>query len=346
MNESNRYDNINTEIQIQTRIHVQPHVLNDENERALVTCERACQTAVSSFPDIEDSVFYSLLEFIPYKDIDNNAVRILDLPRKHRLQFKLPEVSEDSEDTSSSTSTLSYTDTQKKASPKKALKQLKFSTGSSSSEDVLITTTTTATTENNTQTSLTVVPHVLEENEVAKILENAFAQVEAKISIESDTTTETVGEVTSATETDILSEIAAKIRALNESDETECKHYIICTNHESGSCTCSCNRDTEKFDTENPCTLCSCNSWDLSSIKYALPCRVACEEKHTQTCLQEFLIYTSIQVQTNYSESSEKSISLEESKDEPAEGSGISHSKAVSSAEREVIRLAMINSLH
>lgn len=345
MNESNRYDNINTEIQIQTRIHVQPHVLNNENERALVTCERACQTAVSSFPDIEDSVFYSLLEFIPYKDIDSNAVRILDLPRKHRLQFKLPEVSEESEDTSSTTSTLSNSDIQKKASPKKALKQLKFSTGSSSSEDVLITTTTIPTTESDTQTSLTVVPHVLEENEVARILENAFAQVEAKISLESDTTTETVAELTSETEADILSEIAAKIRALNDSNATECKHYIICTNHESGSCTCNCNRDTDKFDSENPCTLCSCNSWELSSIKSALP-YIACEEKHTQTCLQEFVIYTSIQVQTNYSESSEKSISLEERKDEPAEGSGINHSKAVSSAEREVIRLAMINSLH
>lgn len=348
MNDNKKYDNINTEIQTQTRIHAQPHLLDGENERALVTCERACQTAVSSFPDIEDSVFYSLLEFIPYKDIDNNAIRILDLPRKQRLQFKLPELGEGNEDTSSTTSNASCSDTQKKPPPKKSLKHIKFSTDQNSSEDVLITTTTTAatatTSENDTQTSLTVLPHVLEENEIAKIFESVFAQVDTMVSAESHTT-ETIAEPIdpSTTETDNLSELVAKIKALNDSDKTKCKHYIVCTTNENESCTCNC-RESENAVPESSCSLCGCNSWKLSSNKFALSCHVSCEEKHTQTCLQDFLITTS--VQTNCTESSEKSITLEDSRDEPAEGSGFIHLKAVSSAEREVIRLAMINSLH
>lgn len=117
----------------QTRLQVFPHVSVTEDDPATVICERACQTAVSSFPELENQVFYSLLRFIPYKNITKDALKEVELPRKPKLQFKLPEDSS--------------TD---------------ISRGNK--EEISV------------QTELSVVPHVLEEHELAKVYEEASVQ--------------------------------------------------------------------------------------------------------------------------------------------------------------------------
>lgn len=117
----------------QTRLQVFPHLSVTEDDPATVLCERACQTAVSTFPELENQVFYSLLQFIPYKNITNGALRELDLPRKQKLQFKLPD------DSSTNVSHRNREDS-------------------------------------SAQTALTVVPHILEEQDLAKVYEEASVQ--------------------------------------------------------------------------------------------------------------------------------------------------------------------------
>lgn len=341
MNDKNSNDD-KVHKEIQTRLQVKPHIINNENERALVTCERACQTAVSSFPDIEDRVFYSLLEFIPYKDIDKNAVRILDLPRKQRLQFKLPESSgeEDTEETLSTGSTASCSDPNKKPLPKAALKQQKkLSQDSSVSDEVIVSSPSTA--EGDTQTSLTVVPHVLEENEVAKIFEDALSQaINFSQAHASKTILAEQGNISNA-EKNTLSELVSKIKELSVSSEAKCNYYVICTTKEPKSlnCTCSCKEISESLGQENNCLLCGCTVSELNNIKSLFSYLTTSDDKDIQTYPQEFLISTPVQTSNVKSGS-------EDGKDEPAEGSVLVDIKDVSPAEREVIRLAMINTLH
>lgn len=117
----------------QTRLQVFPHLSITEDDPATVICERACQTAVSAFPELENQVFYSLLRFIPYKNITKDAIKEVDLPRKQKLQFKLPD---------DSPSDL----------PRGNREQI------------------------SVQTELTVVPHILEEHNLAKVYEEASVQ--------------------------------------------------------------------------------------------------------------------------------------------------------------------------
>lgn len=304
-------DNIKKETDTQTRLHVQPHLFHDENQRALVTCERACQTAVTSFPDIENSVFYSLLEFIPYKEIYSNALRILDLPRKQRLQFKLPESLTEFDRQDTSLSMNNVDDVAKLPPTKKALKQIRFSLDNNPSNFDIIKISKIA---ESTQTSLTVVPYVLEENEVAKIFDTTSSQVDSNFF-----------------ET-ILSELVSRINVLNNLNETKCKHYVVCTKSETSNCTCYCK------DAQNPCILCACNLSELNKVKLILSSASSYYDKHTQTSSQDFLVTTS--VQAFYSKSSEQ---LKEYGDKPIEGSGYTDLKNVSSVERDIVRLAMIN---
>lgn len=156
------------EEETQTRIHVFPHTSIDEENVAVVYCDRVCQTAVSTFPELEPNVFYSLLEFIPYKDITQDAVRIVDLPRKARLQFKIPE--KDDDETASLTSQNRLSDLDTSQVQKGALKH-KFSDEDSVIISVIhpVRQAKRETKENIIQTNLTVLPHILEEDQIANV---------------------------------------------------------------------------------------------------------------------------------------------------------------------------------
>lgn len=319
MSDNNENDNKET----QTRLHVEPHVLNDENERALVICDRACQTAVTSFPDIDDSVFFSLLEFIPYKDIDQNALRILDLPRKHRLQFKLPgDESENATPIASSSSV-----TSKRSVPfKRALKRKKIPADSDICEEIL-----SQVAETDTQTSLTVLPHVLDENEVAKIVEEVATQVVTGTIIDVGTPTPTNSKESDIHKAvaEILSELLTKIREAYKLDETKCCYYIICSsdemrllNEHKFTCYCSetcCANSIERSASNNQeksYIFCGCDLADLHNIKSALQLLILktaptsfYSDKEIQT-YQEYLTLT-ISVQTEESHVSVKSVSTD-----------------------------------
>lgn len=196
--------------EIQTRLHVAPHIFNDENERALVTCDKSCQTAVTSFPDIEDRVFFSLLEFIPYKDIDRDAIRILDLPRKHRLHFKLPSDTEECESLSPQLSCCEKDYT--KVPSKKVLKRKRFSAESDLSVDLFCLAPKTL--EDEAQSTLIVSPHVLDEDQVAKVYTETPFQLATCPSVDNDENATTVTssselESTSVSETTSVSHTAS-----------------------------------------------------------------------------------------------------------------------------------------
>lgn len=249
----------------QTRIHVQPHVFNSENERGLVTCERACQTAVSSFPDVEDKVFFSLLEFIPYKDIDIGAKRILDLPRKQRLQFRLPSGDEEESD-SSATSEVSNVSSTNKPLPKKALKK-RFSADSIISEEAV-------TIECDVQTTLSVVPHILDENEVAEVFDETSHAIVTSF-VEEETVT--IGTISSASDIcrDTVSELVGKIREICKARQSKCNVYVVCTSDgnqlfNGKECLCESCGSSCTDDEENKNIFCGCDLSDLNSMKTAL----------------------------------------------------------------------------
>lgn len=166
---SDKEESIDTETQ--TRLHVFPHTSVDEDHAAVVYCERVCQTAVSSFPEVDRHVFYSLLEFIPYKDITQDAVRIVDLPRKPRLQFRIPDDKDETEVSSLSSSESKSNDLDGTANHKGVIKR-KFS--ENDEDNLVISVVQPArgrkeTTEKLIQTNLTVLPHVLDEEKIANV---------------------------------------------------------------------------------------------------------------------------------------------------------------------------------
>lgn len=73
--------------EVQTIIRVHPHILESHKIKACVISEDKCQTEITIPPDQEDKAFYSMLEYIPFHDIQESSVRVVDLPRKLRLHF-------------------------------------------------------------------------------------------------------------------------------------------------------------------------------------------------------------------------------------------------------------------
>jgi hypothetical protein len=71
----------------QTMIRVYPYILGSSKIKARVICEGRCQTEVSIRPDQDDNIFYSMLEYIPFQDIQESSMRVVNLPRKLRLHF-------------------------------------------------------------------------------------------------------------------------------------------------------------------------------------------------------------------------------------------------------------------
>ncbi|EFA01544.1 hypothetical protein TcasGA2_TC007105 [Tribolium castaneum] len=80
-------EKITMDKEVQTMIRVYPHILESNKIKAHVISESKCQTEVSIAPDQEDKLFYSMLEYIPFHDIQENSVKVVDLPRKLRLHF-------------------------------------------------------------------------------------------------------------------------------------------------------------------------------------------------------------------------------------------------------------------
>lgn len=74
------------DVAVQTVIRVYPHILEPDNI-ARVSSDKRMQTEISIKPDEKNEQFYSMLRFTPYQDIQENCIRIIDLPRQVRLHF-------------------------------------------------------------------------------------------------------------------------------------------------------------------------------------------------------------------------------------------------------------------
>ena len=71
----------------QTVIHVKPRYVEDADGLGLVTCENRTQTRITVAPNEDDTRLYSLLEYIPFKDIQKKNIRVFNIERKHHLHF-------------------------------------------------------------------------------------------------------------------------------------------------------------------------------------------------------------------------------------------------------------------
>ncbi|KAL1505903.1 hypothetical protein ABEB36_005356 [Hypothenemus hampei] len=76
--------------EVQTVVKVFPFILSPEQFRASVTSDKKFCTVLSLEATSESSKFYSLLQFCPYQDIEENSIRVIDLPRKTKLQWERP----------------------------------------------------------------------------------------------------------------------------------------------------------------------------------------------------------------------------------------------------------------
>ncbi|KAK4881657.1 hypothetical protein RN001_004976 [Aquatica leii] len=155
--------------QVQTIIHCYPFMLTSNNDLVDVKCNRSCQTAASTRLDRPNSDLYPLLEFTPYQLILEGAVKEIDLPRKSLLQWK-------SVESITQLSNLLPGKNQHKVY-KSSLKKsncinYKTSPMSLSSKHKLSI-------ETDTQTDISVSPHILQVDEVA----NVFAEVSIQTSI-------------------------------------------------------------------------------------------------------------------------------------------------------------------
>lgn len=72
---------------IQTVIKVYPFVLPASASRASVTSDKKFCTVLSLETSHDSHKFYSLLQYCPYHDIEENSIRVINLPRKTRLQW-------------------------------------------------------------------------------------------------------------------------------------------------------------------------------------------------------------------------------------------------------------------
>lgn len=73
--------------EVQTMIRVYPHVFKESMIRTHITSDVRIQTEISLPPHEDDKHIYSLLEYIPFQDLQKQNIRVLNLPRKQRLQF-------------------------------------------------------------------------------------------------------------------------------------------------------------------------------------------------------------------------------------------------------------------
>lgn len=57
---------------------------------SVVLCDQVCQTAAHASPKVSTENLIPLLEFVPYEEIEQQSVRVRDLPRQAYIQFNLP----------------------------------------------------------------------------------------------------------------------------------------------------------------------------------------------------------------------------------------------------------------
>ncbi|KAH1027430.1 hypothetical protein HUJ05_000941 [Dendroctonus ponderosae] len=80
----------NAELQdkeVQTVVKVFPFVLSPAAPRASVTSDKKFCTVLSLEASSDSAKFYSLLQYCPYQDIEENSVRVINLKRKTKLQW-------------------------------------------------------------------------------------------------------------------------------------------------------------------------------------------------------------------------------------------------------------------
>ncbi|CAH1968799.1 unnamed protein product [Acanthoscelides obtectus] len=80
---------------VQTVIRVSPHVLDTVTDYATVTSDKKMQTLIATRPQDLNTQFYSMLCYTPFQDIREDALRVLELPRKPRLQIKSAAIGQD-----------------------------------------------------------------------------------------------------------------------------------------------------------------------------------------------------------------------------------------------------------
>ncbi|XP_018320107.1 uncharacterized protein LOC108733434 [Agrilus planipennis] len=125
------------------------HCYEDNHQNIYVSSNRVVQTVISSIPlrdDYDDSIFIGLLGFIPYSEIYVESENIIVLPRKRKLQWADPFTMELSSDSDSIQSNLKY----KKMEPARCNQE--------------------------TQTIIAVYPHVLDDGDVAHVMQNITCQ--------------------------------------------------------------------------------------------------------------------------------------------------------------------------
>lgn len=72
---------------IQTVIKVYPFVLPVNVSQASVTSDKKFCTVLSLETSNDSNKFYSLLQYCPYHDIEEHSIRVINLPRKTKLQW-------------------------------------------------------------------------------------------------------------------------------------------------------------------------------------------------------------------------------------------------------------------
>lgn len=146
--------------EVQTIIRVYPHVL-EYNLTAHLSSERKCQTEIAIKPEQETKKFYSMLEYTPFQDIQETSIRTINLPRKARLQFN-----------SASLSRLhigNYLELDDDALSELCLDiRERIRAGLYKAPKSFV--------DKEIQTDLRVQPHILEDDKVASILEDATTQ--------------------------------------------------------------------------------------------------------------------------------------------------------------------------
>lgn len=73
--------------EVQTVVKVYPFILASSVSRASVTADKKFCTVLSLETSTDNSKFYNLLQYCPYQDIEDHNVRVLNLPRKTKLQW-------------------------------------------------------------------------------------------------------------------------------------------------------------------------------------------------------------------------------------------------------------------
>ncbi|CAH0559142.1 unnamed protein product [Brassicogethes aeneus] len=144
-------------VEVQTILNVRPFILDYPNI-AKVTANRTTLTEIAIKPVEETKQFYSLLQYTPYQDIRKGSLRTLNLPKAPTLSFRKTSLPK------------GFTKLKKKALKLTLCDDDGFSEVCSDllrrqEQDVLVVPEI----DNSTQTKILVMPHILNQNAIAKV---------------------------------------------------------------------------------------------------------------------------------------------------------------------------------